>query len=306
MSEKDEKKLESTSIIMQKVFQSLETADGYEEGDYLNEEGLLMCGKCHTPKQRTLNLPDLADNKQWSNVPGQPALRISPRNCDCVRKRMEVEAAEQRKKSELEYSERLRKQGISDALYRESTFALDDGADEEASRICRSYVNHWGEMKQKNIGLLLHGDVAAGKTFLASCVANELINQGIAVIMTTIPNLEMAMNANFRQERQAILNDVKNVPLLVLDDVGMGRFTPTALEAFYDIIDTRSKAKKPLIITTNLTMAAIRDEKEMQLSRIYSRIVEMCCVPVKVSGTKRRNSNAREKREEALKILGMN
>ena len=28
-----------------------------EDGDYIGQDGLVYCGKCHTPKQKRLNIP---------------------------------------------------------------------------------------------------------------------------------------------------------------------------------------------------------------------------------------------------------
>lgn len=261
-----------------------------EEGDYYNHENVLMCGKCNTPKMAYVTIPGMFENR--------PALRP----CKCENERLQREDAERERQAALERINRLRKQGMTSAQYADSTFATDDRADERTSNICRRYVDKWDEINAKNIGLMLHGDVGGGKTFLASCIANALIDKGIPVIMTTIPALSMTMNANFGAERAFVLDHVRNVPLLILDDVGMTRNTPAALEAAYDIINTRYKARKPLIITTNLTMLAIKDEKETNLRRIYDRITEMCC-PVKVTGLERRKNIARNKLQEMSRLL---
>ena len=261
-----------------------------EPGDYYSPENILMCGKCNTPKMALVTIPGLFEN------------RPSPRPCKCAQERMQREDAERERQVALERIERLRKQGLTAAQYIDSTFAMDDRADERASRICTRYVDKWEEIKAKNIGLLLHGDVGGGKTFLASCIANALLDKGEPVIMTTIPALSMAMNANFGNERAFVLDNVRNIPLLILDDVGMSRNTATALENAYDVINTRYKAKKPLVITTNLTMLAIKDEKETNLRRIYDRIIEMCC-PVKVTGLERRKNIARNKLQEMSRLL---
>ena len=261
-----------------------------EEGDYYNPENVLMCGKCNTPKMAYETIPGFFEN------------RPSPRPCKCAQERMQQEDAERERQAALERINRLRKQGMTSAQYADSTFASDDRADEKTSNICRRYVDKWDEINAKNIGLMLHGDVGGGKTFLASCIANALIDKGIPVIMTTIPALTMTMNANFGAERAFVLDNVRNVPLLILDDVGMTRNTPAALESAYDIINTRYKARKPLIITTNLTMLAIKEEKETNLRRIYDRITEMCC-PVKVTGLERRKNIARNKLQEMSRLL---
>jgi DNA replication protein DnaC len=45
-------------------------------------------------------------------------------------------------------------------------------------------VDHWQEMKQKNTGLLIWGNVGTGKSFIAGCIANALLDKGIPVLMT--------------------------------------------------------------------------------------------------------------------------
>ena len=275
-------------IDLEKILPAME--GWLEEGDYFSPEGIAVCGKCHTPKMAIVNIPGVFEN------------RPSPRRCECMQAVAQQEEAKHNRQAALARIDRLRKQGLTEAQYMESTFAIDDKADERASNICRNYVDKWQEINKENIGLLLYGDVGGGKTFLASCIANALLDKGEPVIMTTIPALSMAMNVNFGNERAAILNQVKTIPLLILDDVGMSRNTATALENAYDIVNTRYKAKKPLVITTNLTMTAIRDEKETNLRRIYDRIIEMCS-PVQVQGGERRKNIARNKYQKMTLLL---
>lgn len=268
-------------------------SDWQEEGDYFTQEGVLMCGKCNTPKMAFVTVPGLFEN------------RPSPRNCRCEQARAEQKEAEYKRRIALENIERLRKQGLTSAQYMESKFSMDDHADEKASKICTKYVDKWEEIRSKNIGLMLYGDVGGGKTFYASCIANALIYKGEPVIMTTIPDLTTAMKANFGQERASILNHIRTVPLLILDDVGIAQNTATSLDYMYEIINTRYKAKRPLVITTNLTMRAIKDEKDTKVRRIYDRLIEMC-TPVNVAGTERRKQIARTKYQEFSKILEIN
>ena len=49
----------------------------------------------------------------------------------------------------------------------------------EAKRISRNYIKNFEKLGR--IGLLLYGDVGTGKTYLAACIANALLNQGVSV-----------------------------------------------------------------------------------------------------------------------------
>ena len=53
-----------------------------EPEDYTGEDGLLYCGKCHTPKQFRMTAPPMEG-------------RILPCPCQCEKERQEQEAAEQ-------------------------------------------------------------------------------------------------------------------------------------------------------------------------------------------------------------------
>ena len=61
-------------------------------------------------------------------------------------------------------------------------------------------------------------------------------------------------------------------PLLIIDDFGMERGTEYALEQVYNIVDSRYRSQKPLIVTTNLPLNEIRHPQDTAHARIYDRI----------------------------------
>ena len=77
----------------------------------------------------------------------------------------------------------------------------------------------------------------------------------------------------------------------------MERGTEYALEQIYNIVDSRYRSQKPLIVTTNLTLAEIQYPQDTAHARIYDRLLEMC-VPISCIGsaygrrTHRKNWNA--------------
>ena len=264
--------------------------DNTSPDDLTTEDGLRLCAVCGEKKQT------------WFEVAGLIPKSKVPCMCKCERDKREAEEAE-RKRQEMKIRiERYRHTCLADEQYKECIFSRDDGADPEASGRCRKYVEKWDKMAENNIGLLLWGDVGGGKTFLAGCIANALIDKDIPATMTTIPKLVAAMTKDFGAERGNVLYMVANAPLLVLDDVGTERNTEYSNEQVYEIINTRYKAKKPLIITTNLTMKAMKEEEDTTRKRIYDRLVEMC-TPCKVSSTGRRQQAARSKMELMMQLF---
>jgi DNA replication protein DnaC len=57
-------------------------------------------------------------------------------------------------------------------------------------------------------------------------------------------------------------------------------------ESVFNIIDTRYRAGKPMIITTNMTLAELDGATDLKRKRYHQRIMEKC-LPVKVDHNKR-------------------
>ena len=68
------------------------------------------------------------------------------------------------------------------------------------------------------------------------------------------------------------------------------------------MIDSRYRSKKPLIVTTNLTLDELKHPKDLVRARIYDRVLE-CCVPLKINNQNIRELNAAANMQEARKIL---
>ena len=115
-------------------------------------------------------------------------------------------------------------------------------------------MEHWEDAARKNIGLLLFGDVGTGKSFLAGCIANALLEQDVPVLMTNFPTILNRMTGLFGSDRADFLADLNAYDLLILDDLGAERGTEYALEQVFAVIDARYRSRKPLIVTTNLTL----------------------------------------------------
>jgi DNA replication protein DnaC len=123
--------------------------------------------------------------------------------------------------------------------------------------------------------LLLYGDTGLGKTFISNCVAKELLDKGRTVLYVTAPRLfkvieDYRFNRDEMDEPDEMLEAVTDVDLFILDDLGTEFSTVVTSAALFDIINQRMLAKKPTIISTNLS---VRDLEEQYTGRIGSRFL---------------------------------
>lgn len=294
-----------------------------EQGDYLGEDGLLVCGKCHTPKQCRVDF--------LGKVKTPMCL------CKCGAERAEkereqVRAAEMNLKydnfkscgatSDFDLLEWIdaRDYTISEKLVKERRyllkrvcfpeadmsswcFANDDGANEKVSSVMRNYAENFEAMLEKGKGLLLFGKVGRGKSFLAACVGNALIERGIPVLMTDFARIERESNRVYG-ERQKYFDSLNKFPLLIIDDLGIERDTAYMNEVVYTVIDSRAKAGLPIIVTTNLSSEELKKPANLTNQRIFSRLLEMC-IPVEVEGDDRRREKLREDFVAFKDLLGI-
>jgi len=105
------------------------------------------------------------------------------------------------------------------------------------------------------------------------------------------------------QDKEWYLGSFHTCDLLILDDFGMERQTDYAREQVFNIIDGRYLTKRPLIITTNLSLQEMKTTTDLAQKRIYDRVLEMC-VPVFFSGESQRSDRAKENLEAFRAITG--
>ena len=247
--------------------------------DYFGEDGLLYCGKCHTPKQTRLK-GGVFDG------------RIVPINCKCTQERINQERREQEARERSFRIEKLKQTGFLSKSMRKWTFANDNGRNPQMQH-AKDYVSHWEDMQKNNIGLLLWGNVGCGKSYLAGCIANALMEQEVAVRMTNFAAIINDLSGSF-EGRNGYIEQLCSFPLLIIDDFGMERGTEYGLEQVYNVIDGRYRSGKPLIVTTNLTLNEIRNPQDTAHARIYDRVLDMC-VPILCNGTNFRKESAEQK-----------
>lgn len=294
-----------------------------EAGDYYNDEGLLVCGKCNTPKEcrnelfgkmrthRCLCKCGAERNEQEMNKirANTMILNYDRFKSEVVPSDFEllawIDARDYKICADLvkERKRLLKKICFPDADMSHWNFANDDGANEKVSQIMRNYAENFNEMLDKGKGLILFGKVGRGKSFLAACVGNYLIERGIPALMTNFSRIERESNRDF-SKRQEYFDALNNFPLLILDDLGTERGTQYMDEIVYTVIDSRAKAGLPTIVTSNLTAEELKSPAELTNQRIFSRLLGIC-IPVEMVGDDRRRDILRDDFGTYKDLLGI-
>ncbi len=258
------------------------------DNDYTDDDtGLLMCGQCHTKKQKKISF--LGEE------------RIVGCLCRCAAEKLEKEREEYRVKEELLNIQKMKSAGLQDRTFYNYTFDRCDASQENVV-YAKRYEEHFSEMAQTGQGLLFWGNVGTGKTFLAGCIANALLEQKIPVLMTSFPKILNALGGLYSSERNEYLASLNRYTLLVIDDMGTHRESQYTVETIYTVIDERYKSGKPFIITTNIQLDALKSPQDVEHARIYDRIMERC-MPVFFGGKNYRSELGQGNRDTAKKIL---
>ena len=258
------------------------------EDEYLSENGLICCSKCQTPRQKRIEISGRT---------------IEPR-CLCKCQQAEQEKREQERKHRefLDKVARNRSVGLPDPELRRHTFENDLGYNPKQIDIAKRYVQYWEEFKKDSTGLLLWGDVGTGKSFIAGCIANALLDKGVPVIVTNFARLLNKMTDMYAGDRNAYIDSFKRYELMIIDDLCIERNSEFAREQVFSVIDSRYRSQLPMIVTTNLTIDELTEPADLARGRIYSRVLERC-LPIRVTDQNIRDLNQAAVFDRATKLL---
>src|SRR4030042_151552 len=126
--------------------------------------------------------------------------------------------------------------------------------------------------------LVFSGPSGSGKTHLAAAIVNERIRLGQPAFYITVPDLLDRIRSSFNPDSETAYDEffdqVRNAPLLVLDDLGVQSGTSWAKEKLAQLLTSRFNSGLPTVIVAAVSIDSMDDRlrtrlTDPRLSRVY-------------------------------------
>lgn len=146
---------------------------------------------------------------------------------------------------------------------------------EMAKLLCSNYVRDFTSVREAGKGLYMYSSTkGSGKTRMAASVANDIITMHrvsakFATTLQILDEIKRTWEPGVGTE-QGFLQEIVDVPVLVLDDIGVEKMSPWVNEKFYEILNGRMIHKQITIFTSNCVIERLAFDE-----RILNRIQKM-------------------------------
>lgn len=243
----------------------------WEPGDF-DADGVLVCGQCGRPKEvayeNGVKFPIVHEHQMGTLF----QKRVST---------LEIVERKQRNRRQCfagEFSELESECKLSRAAADTQPEALD---------AINRFVKTMYENKHKKMGrgLILYGFNGRGKTFLAGCLCNELLDKGYKVLMTSTRRLRSQTEEKFGS-RNSMLKWLCGFDAVCLDDIFADKNTDAGREFVFDVVDALYLRRVPVIVTTNVSKDYLvnpSDADKPAIDRLKER-----CEKLELTGRNRR------------------
>ncbi len=168
---------------------------------------------------------------------------------------------ETKKPTSLDYTSTLNLELLKTMTFEKFDWRRVNLSREEQENLGEAYRIALDFAKSPDGWLVLQGVTGCGKTHLAAAIANYRLQAGKPVLFVVVSELLDHLRSTFSPESKVsydeLFEEVKNTPLLILDDFGEHATTPWAREKLYQIINHRYNARLATVITTRYSLEEI-------------------------------------------------
>lgn len=146
---------------------------------------------------------------------------------------------------------------------------------EAALIAAKEFVRNFEVKLKTGEGVLFYGPAGNGKTHLAAAITKEIIKKGYSAIFQPTAELMYRINRTYEIEEESehdIIGGLIESHLLILDDLGKGKWSEKVEERIYVVLDGRYRNLYPTIITTNKNMNGLESYVG---GAVFDRLKEM-------------------------------
>jgi DNA replication protein DnaC len=217
----------------------------------MNESSVVQRFSARTQEEATRICPNCG------TIPGreillQGTVRYVSGICACRRAAHEQEIYDQRRFEWMEGQKRrtfswLGERWEDRALLEKTLANFDSRPQSQAYQAVQDFIM---EMRGN---LVLHGTWGTGKTHLLAAICNEVRQLERSSLFVSVLKLFWAIQGKIanHEDYTQILTSAIQTNLLVLDDVDKAEYSKFRGEIYFQIVDERVKAGRPIAISTN-------------------------------------------------------
>lgn len=184
---------------------------------------------------------------------------------------------------------------IASATFASANFSLYQPQQRTQAKKIYTYVQKFCQIlktEPRGKGLYIFGPTGSGKSFLLGCIANHLLEDlsvRYLVYADFLDQLRASFDPDSVYSEQQLMKEVREVDLLLLDDLGVEKPSEFSLKYLAQIIDYRYRNLKPLVVTSNFTLSelVLRTQRDIYGERIVWRLKEMCSNILELKGNLR-------------------
>lgn len=222
-----------------------------KDGDYQKNE-IWYCGKCNMPMQ-------IKSGDELLCIP-----------CHCVINQIKKHKEKMHSYDYEITKENLVKNAFYDINFKYVTF--DKIPENYRNDEIVEYVQNFDKNTSK--GLLINGSIRSGKTTLALCITNALLNRGFKCKYTNA----LRLHNDFIISRNQLLDDIRQFDLIIIDDFldSHDLSNKFLISNMYQIINSRFESNQPMIIVTSLPNVQMHSTNDLLIAKIFSKILLTC------------------------------
>lgn len=144
-----------------------------------------------------------------------------------------------------------------------------------ALEVCRAFADNFDRHLKLGTSIIMSGKPGTGKSHLAGAILQAILPRHVGIYVTLMDLIRM-LRDTWRKDSETtesqLLARLQEVPLLVIDEIGVQYGTDGERAILFDVLDRRYRAMRPVILMTNLGKedfrAAIGD-------RVFDRLTEV-------------------------------